>query len=393
MNIQVFFSDIRPQLIHHLSLANDEICAAIAWFTDQAIAEVLMKSAQKGVKVSLIVENDEINHQSRIDYQTLQQHGIQIIWANVLTGGKMHHKFCVIDRKKVLWGSYNWTYGGAIYNKENLSIVEDDPNLAQLFLEEFNQLLNEFGPKITENLQQELINKTQEWRLAIQLIEAEIAYLQQQKSDYETIIEQYYYQLKSTLGDLLLRHLSLKTEWAKREAELTVKNQDKQRYEGYRAEYERVNAQLSQAKEVVELDKDTEKKLKKMYREAIVLGHPDKFMHDPAKQQKAQAIATELIAAYQRRDLSKVTEIWQLLKDGTAFGIDWSESKNEDDWQKIYTRLRLRRDDLLREIALLEVDEIVVIYRQIGNFEKHFSDLRIQLEQDIKNLEKQLKTR
>ena len=70
-----------------------------------------------------------------------------------------------------------------------------------------------------------------------------------------------------------------------------------------------------------------------------------------------------------------------------------SESKNEDDWQKIYTRLRLRRDDLLREIALLEVDEIMVIYRQIGNFEKHFSDLRIQLEQDIKNLEKQLKTR
>ena len=88
-----------------------------------------------------------------------------------------------------------------------------------------------------------------------------------------------------------------------------------------------------------------------------------------------------------------MTEIWQLLKEGTAFGIDWSESKNEDDWQKIHTRLLLRRDDLLREIALLEADEIMVVYRQIGNFEDHFSDLRIRLEQDIKNLEKQLKTR
>lgn len=391
MNIQVLFNNIRPQLIQHLSLATDEICAAIAWFTDQTVAEVLVDAAQKGVRVSLILENDEINHQSRIDYHILQQYGIQITWADVVTGGKMHHKFCVIDRKKVLWGSYNWTYGGAIYNKENLSIVEDDPNLAQLFLEEFGQLLDEFGPKITTNPQQELINKAHNWRLDIQLLEAEIGYLQQQKSDYETIIEQYYYQLKLALGELLLRHLSLKTEWAKREAELTVKNQDKQRYEDYRAEYERVNAQLSQAEKVVELDKDTEKKLKKMYREAIVLGHPDKFMRDPAKQQKAQAITTELIAAYQRRDLAKVTEIWQLLKEGTAFGMDWSNTKSGDDWQKIHARLLLRRDDLLREIALLEADEIMIVYRQMGNFEKHFSDLRIRLEQDVRNLEKQLK--
>jgi hypothetical protein len=290
-----------------------------------------------------------------------------------------------------LWGSYNWTYGGAIYNKENLSIVEDDPNLAQLFLEEFSQLLEEFGPKITTNPQKELINKSQEWRLAIQLLEAEIGYLQQQKSDYETVIEQYYYQLKSALGDLLLRHLSLKTEWARREAELTAKNQDKQRYEGYRVDYERVTTQLSQVEEVVKLEEDTERKLKKMYREAIILGHPDKFMHDPAKQQKAQTIATELIAAYQRRDLAKVTEIWQSLKEGTAFGIDWDSSKSSDDWQQIHARLLLRREDLLREIGLLETDEIVVVYEQIGNFEKHFSDLRIRLQQDIKNLEKQLK--
>ncbi|MEI7581774.1 phospholipase D-like domain-containing protein [Runella sp.] len=391
MNIQVLFTNIRPKLVQHLSLATDEIRAAIAWFTDQTIAEVLVEAAQKGVKVSLIVENDEINHQSRIDYQTLQQHGIQIIWADVVTGGKMHHKFCVIDRKKVLWGSYNWTYGGAIYNKENLSIVEDDPDLAQLFLEEFNQLLEEFGPKITANPQKELINKSQELRLTIQLLEAGIGYLQQQKSDYETVIERYYYQLKSALGDLLLRHLSLKTEWARREAELTTKNQDKQRYEGYRVEYERVNTQLSQVEEVVEVDENTEKKLKKMYREAIILGHPDKFMNDLAKQQKAQAIATELIAAYQRRDLAKVTEIWQSLKEGTAFGIDWSDSKSGDDWQQIHDRLLLRRDDLLREIKLLEADEIMVVYGQMGNFEKHFSDLRIRLQQDIKNLEKQLK--
>jgi len=384
MNIQVLFTNIRPKLVQHLSLATDEIRAAIAWFTDQTIAEVLVEAAQKGVKVSLIVENDEIN-------QTLQQHGIQIIWADVVTGGKMHHKFCVIDRKKVLWGSYNWTYCGAIYNKENLSIVEDDPNLAQLFLEEFSQLLEEFGPKITTNPQKELINKSQEWRLAIQLLEAEIGYLQQQKSDYETVIEQYYYQLKSALGDLLLRHLSLKTEWARREAELTAKNQDKQRYEGYRVDYERVTTQLSQVEEVVKLEEDTERKLKKMYREAIILGHPDKFMHDPAKQQKAQTIATELIAAYQRRDLAKVTEIWQSLKEGTAFGIDWDSSKSSDDWQQIHARLLLRREDLLREIGLLETDEIVVVYEQIGNFEKHFSDLRIRLQQDIKNLEKQLK--
>ena len=50
----------------------------------------------------------------------------------------MHDKFCVIDFKKVIHGSYNWTNNDQ-YNNESITIV-DSRELAEEFAEHFIKL-------------------------------------------------------------------------------------------------------------------------------------------------------------------------------------------------------------------------------------------------------------
>ena len=53
----------------------------------------------------------------------------------------MHHKFCVIDLKKVIHGSYNWTTK-AQYNNETITISEGR-YLAEKFAKEFIKIKSE----------------------------------------------------------------------------------------------------------------------------------------------------------------------------------------------------------------------------------------------------------
>lgn len=56
----------------------------------------------------------------------------------------MHHKFCVIDRKTVITGSYNWSRK-ARRNDENITVVTDSIEFAAKYLETFENLLFRAG--------------------------------------------------------------------------------------------------------------------------------------------------------------------------------------------------------------------------------------------------------
>ena len=54
-------------------------------------------------------------------------------------GDKLHHKFAVIDNKRVITGSFNWSPSAAHQNDETLLVI-DSPLLAAHFTAEMNQL-------------------------------------------------------------------------------------------------------------------------------------------------------------------------------------------------------------------------------------------------------------
>lgn len=147
MELKAHFSNIHKVIIDHLHLGQFEIVAAIAWFTDRDIFEVLCKKARSGIKVSVALIGDEINQgPGGLNFHRLSNFGGQVIFLPPGSRNErtMHHKFCVIDRATVITGSYNWSHK-ARSNDENITVVTDSTDFASKYLDTFDSLLVRAG--------------------------------------------------------------------------------------------------------------------------------------------------------------------------------------------------------------------------------------------------------
>jgi peptidoglycan hydrolase CwlO-like protein len=134
------FENIHDVISEQLRGAREEIKAAVAWFTDSTLIELLGRKAKEGVRVQVIVAENDAN--SQIDYSLMTQHGVALHVYPAAGYGGMHHKFCVVDRRTAMTGSYNWTVNARRNNGENL-MVTDDPESVRKCLEAFDQMLAE----------------------------------------------------------------------------------------------------------------------------------------------------------------------------------------------------------------------------------------------------------
>ena len=71
--------------------------------------------------------------------------GIKVVHDN--STYHMHHKFCIIDGKKLLNGSLNWTMQGITSNQENVMVTR---NLA--FVKPFQARFNNMWSQFSSNL-------------------------------------------------------------------------------------------------------------------------------------------------------------------------------------------------------------------------------------------------
>jgi phosphatidylserine/phosphatidylglycerophosphate/cardiolipin synthase-like enzyme len=70
-------------------------------------------------------------------------------------GDKLHHKFAVIDNRKVITGSFNWSPSAAHTNDETLLVIHS-PQLAQHFTREMDRLWNGAELGITARMRRKL---------------------------------------------------------------------------------------------------------------------------------------------------------------------------------------------------------------------------------------------
>lgn len=147
MEVKAHFSNIHQVIIGHLELAQTEIVAAIAWFTDPDLFNVLCRKVRAGVKVSVALINDEINQGPKgLNFSLLGNLGGHVVFLPPPSRIEptMHHKFCVIDSSTVITGSYNWSQK-ARSNDENITVVTDDLEFAEKYLDAFTSLLARAG--------------------------------------------------------------------------------------------------------------------------------------------------------------------------------------------------------------------------------------------------------
>ena len=139
MNSQAFFSNIRFEILSLLEHAEKEVLIAMAWFTSAELFDALISCLKRNVKVELVLLDNAINYMYYApDFNELINAGgvLRIADSSV---GFMHHKFCVIDNKIAITGSYNWTYYAETRNIENI-VITDNPVIVNCFSTEFNRL-------------------------------------------------------------------------------------------------------------------------------------------------------------------------------------------------------------------------------------------------------------
>jgi phosphatidylserine/phosphatidylglycerophosphate/cardiolipin synthase-like enzyme len=137
--ISVYFKNIKKELLSELDNAKGSILIAVCWFTDQDLYDKLNEKLSKGISLFLIIHNDYINNRkSGLPFQELINKGCKFYFSERVNP-MMHNKFCIIDKKVLITGSYNWTYN-AINNSENILIIKNQFEIISAFGDEFNKL-------------------------------------------------------------------------------------------------------------------------------------------------------------------------------------------------------------------------------------------------------------
>ena len=141
-NTEVIFENIEQRIIKEIEYAHYAIFVSVAWFTNKKLFNALLEKAKNNCYVSIIIQLDEINSQCGIDYNQIQI-GRSECFKISKDAELLHDKFCVIDFKKVITGSYNWTYK-ASQNSENI-LVLNDPIVASQYISRFEQQKAKFN--------------------------------------------------------------------------------------------------------------------------------------------------------------------------------------------------------------------------------------------------------
>ena len=151
---------------------------ALFVFSDQGLADTLAQRQQQGVRIRLLADPGFAN---RAFSEVLDLLGLQLPdhqcklevanrpWGQALAGvgtprlaggDKLHHKLAVIDDRRVITGSFNWSPSAAHQNDETLLVI-DSPQLARHFSAEIDRLWQGAELGVTPRLARKLDRQRQ----------------------------------------------------------------------------------------------------------------------------------------------------------------------------------------------------------------------------------------
>jgi tetratricopeptide (TPR) repeat protein len=137
--MKILFKNIAKEINLNLDSAKSNIRIAVAWFTNEDLFNKLCSKLNEGVTVELLIINDFINNNDfGLDFQRFIDLGGKFYFG--APDNLMHHKFCIIDSKILINGSYNWTYFAEFKNLENI-IIHTNSEEIQPFNFEFNRII------------------------------------------------------------------------------------------------------------------------------------------------------------------------------------------------------------------------------------------------------------
>ena len=150
--LEVYFNDpyknskdrtIQNMILKDIKGARKTIDLATYNYTDTKTAEALIDAVHRGVKVRMVIDED--NYNKKVVNQ-LRDWGISVVSAH--SNGLMHAKYIIIDKAIVISGSANMTLASFSYDN-NFMIRLESQEAAKVFTDEFEEMYLDliFGEK------------------------------------------------------------------------------------------------------------------------------------------------------------------------------------------------------------------------------------------------------
>lgn len=451
MQTEAVFENIAERILKEIDKAQKSIFIAVAWFTNKNLFNLLLEKSKSGCSVSLIISNDRINQDSSIDFDLLNSKKSFVYKVGDGDKELMHNKFCIIDYSTVITGSYNWSYKAnknfenIIITYEDTFLAEqficEFNQIRKLYFPEEPQMEGEFPiDKLVKRLEilrnyivieeiedikresnnlkkydfnsgikeiiddikkeefsaainkiQNFINKNHQitfWtdpeiaalKLELKNLENQLNAYDNEKAELEKILSDFQHRHTKELGEIILEILNLR--------KLKYKD-DKAKYEeavNDEKEYrEQVNTDIE--KGILEISEQEKAELKKNFRKATVLCHPDKFVNESIDVQKqAEELFKELNEANAKNDLKRVTEILANLEKGVLTTSKGDKLADKDRLRITIHKFRDKVKQLELQILSIKESDTYKTIISIENWDEYFKQTKEKLQNQLEEL-------
>ncbi|MBU1873402.1 DUF1669 domain-containing protein [bacterium] len=222
-------------------------------------------------------------------------------------------------------------------------------------------------------------------KLEIKALELQINSLENEKTDLEKTIREFEIRHNRELGAIVLKILELRKRRLKVEAEKDSAKQNE--YEEAEKDYSEYQSDFSeiQSEKYSKLSSEDEIEIKKIFRKASKLCHPD-VVNDEQKE-KAEKIFADLNKAYKENDIKTVMIILYNLEDGNFFVSKSDSIKESDQLRMKVMELELIRDELIKSISLIKESETYQTIAEIKDWDIYFKETHEKLVNELRNLE------
>jgi hypothetical protein len=122
--------EIFARIVKELEGADFEILIASAWFTDDELFDIVKRKAAQHVSIQLIIADNQENQ--KLNFEELVALGASVTKIKSVGYGNMNQKFCVIDKRIALHGSYNWSVNARKNNHESIIVTNHTETVASL---------------------------------------------------------------------------------------------------------------------------------------------------------------------------------------------------------------------------------------------------------------------
>lgn len=137
-----FDAECERVVLRELPKTKQELVVTTYLITRASVIDAICRVAERKVPVKLKYDERLADDSTGMKkaLEKLRQAGVDCSPVKFKSAyGKMHDKFIVIDRRRVLTGSYNFTTTASKENYENLVLIES-PKIAEEFIRAFEKI-------------------------------------------------------------------------------------------------------------------------------------------------------------------------------------------------------------------------------------------------------------